>query len=142
MRTFKFNKKHIPALILAAVCLVVAVLCIVKAVDDIKYHEELTQSSIIDITQTILTADGGNGKKVPVVGVDATEAAKDLIKSGKMTGTIKQDAVGMAEALITLCENGLSGSAALMDNTSMYNVDARVNKIRIPYSKYLGENAE
>lgn len=65
MRTFKFNKKHIPALILAAVCLVVAVLCIVKAVDDIKYHEELTQSSIIDITQTILTADGGNGKKVP-----------------------------------------------------------------------------
>lgn len=85
---------------------------------------------------------GGNGKKVPVFGVDATEAAKDLIKSGKMTGTIKQDAVGMAEALITLCENGLSGSAALMDNTSMYNVDARVNKIRIPYSKYLGENAE
>lgn len=84
---------------------------------------------------------GGNGKKVPVFGVDATEAAKDLIKSGKMTGTIKQDAVGMAEALITLCSNGLSSSASLMDNTAMYNVDERVNKIRIPYSKYLGENA-
>ena len=58
-----------------------------------------------------------------------------------MTGTIKQDAVGMAEALITLCNNGLSSSASLMDNTAMYNVDERVNKIRIPYSKYLGENA-
>ena len=59
-----------------------------------------------------------------------------------MTGTIKQDALGMAQAIIKLCENGLSGSADLMDDTYMYNVDERTNKIRIPYSKYLGESDE
>ena len=85
---------------------------------------------------------GSNGKSIPVFGVDATEAAKDLIASGKMTGTIKQDALGMADAIIKLCENGLSSSANLMDNTHMYNVDDRVNKIRIPYSKYLGEDGK
>lgn len=82
----------------------------------------------------------GKGKKsIPVFGVDATDAAKVLIADGKMTGTVKQDASGMAEAIIKLCSNGLSGSADLMDNTHMYNVDDRVNKVRIPYAKYLGE---
>ena len=82
----------------------------------------------------------GNGKKsIPVFGVDATEAAKVLIADGKMTGTVKQDADGMADAIIKLCANGLSENTGLMDNTHMYNVDDRVNKLRIPYAKYLGE---
>ena len=81
---------------------------------------------------------GGNGRRIPVFGVDATEAAKELIGNGKMTGTIKQDAEGMSSAIVTLCKNGLSGSASLMDNTHMLNVDDNVNKVRIPYSKYLG----
>ncbi len=85
---------------------------------------------------------GGTSKKIPVFGVDATEAAKNLIAGGKMTGTIRQDADGMAEAIIKLCENGLSGSKNLMDDTYMYNVDDKVNKIRIAYSKYLGESNE
>lgn len=82
---------------------------------------------------------GGESKRIPVFGVDATEAAKDLIRSGKMTGTVKQDADGMAQAIIALCHNGLSATANIMDNTHMYNVDERVNKIRIAYNKYLGE---
>ena len=34
----------------------------------------------------------GDGKTIPVFGVDATDSAKQLINEGKMTGTIKQDA--------------------------------------------------
>ena len=38
------------------------------------------------------------GKYIPVFGVDATDAAKEKIADKSMTGTIKQDAVGMAQA--------------------------------------------
>lgn len=85
---------------------------------------------------------GNSSKSIPVFGVDATEAAKDLIINGKMTGTIKQDAQGMAQAILHLCSNALSGTANLMDNTHVYNVDDDVNKIRISYAKYLGQEDE
>lgn len=72
--------------------------------------------------------------------MDATDAAKDLIANGKMTGTIKQNAESMAKAITLLTENALSnGEKSLMDSTENYNVDDSVNKIRISYAKYLGE---
>ena len=57
-----------------------------------------------------LTSSGYNtGKEgaveIPVFGVDATSAAKELIKSGRMAGTIKQDAEGMAKAILKCTEN-------------------------------------
>lgn len=79
----------------------------------------------------------GGDKKIPVFGVDATDAAKELIKDGKMTGTIKQDAEGMANTITKLIKNSLSGKD-LMDDTGSFTVDKGVKKIRIPYSKYLG----
>lgn len=78
------------------------------------------------------------GKTIPVFGVDATDAAKDLIKKGKMAGTIKQDADGMAKALLLLAQNALDDKD-LMDGTKDYNVDKKAAKIRIAYGKYLGE---
>ena len=80
----------------------------------------------------------GNGITVPVFGVDATSAAQELIKAGKMAGTIKQDAEGMAEAIEDVIENGLEG-ASLLSGMDDYNVDGNVAKVRIPYSVYLGE---
>lgn len=81
---------------------------------------------------------GEGTRNIPVFGVDATDAAKDLIQKGKMTGTIKQDAEGMAKAIALMCANGLSDTASLMDNTEDYSVEENVNKIRIAYAKYLG----
>ena len=46
----------------------------------------------------------GTSTTIPVFGVDATDAAKQLIADGKMTGTIKQDAEGMAEARLLWME--------------------------------------
>ena len=80
----------------------------------------------------------GNDKKIPVFGVDATDAAKELIKSGKMTGTIKQDAEKMAEVIALISKNATSGND-LMANTDNLTVDDNVAKIRIPYSPYMGE---
>ena len=80
----------------------------------------------------------GKGKVIPVFGVDATDAAKDLIKNGAMTGTIKQDAEAMAACIAKLSGN-VAGGSKLMDGTDSYNVDKDSAKIRIPYAIYTGE---
>ncbi len=80
----------------------------------------------------------GTGAAIPVFGVDATEAAKALVKDGKMAGTVMQDADGMAGALLLLAQNALREDAGLMDGTEELSVDEDVNKIRIAYGKYLG----
>ncbi|MBE6629543.1 MAG: galactose ABC transporter substrate-binding protein [Ruminococcaceae bacterium] len=80
----------------------------------------------------------GDGNAIPVFGVDATEAAKALVKDGKMAGTVMQDADGMASALLLLSQNTLKADAGLMDGTEELSVDEDVNKIRIAYGKYLG----
>lgn len=81
---------------------------------------------------------GAGSPTIPVFGVDATEAAVALIRDGKMTGTVKQDAAGMAKALALLAANAVEGKA-LMDGTDAFSVDETVRKIRIPYAKYFGE---
>lgn len=81
----------------------------------------------------------GSSKTIPVFGVDATDTAKQLIADGKMTGTIKQDAEGMANAIAFLAQN-VAGGKGVMDGTDSYNISLNVsNKIYIPYAAYTGE---
>lgn len=80
----------------------------------------------------------GDGKVIPVFGVDATDAAKSLIANGQMSGTIKQDAVGMADAIVAAAQNGIGGKE-LLDGMDSYTIDDAVNKVRIAYQIYLGE---
>ena len=76
---------------------------------------------------------------IPVFGVDATDAAKQLIADGKMTGTIKQDAEGMANGIAHLVGNVGAGKE-LMAETEDFNISEKVsNKIYIPYAPYTGE---
>ena len=76
---------------------------------------------------------------VPVFGGDSTDVAKQLIKDGKMTGTIKQDAEGMANGIAHLTKNVAEGKD-LMADTSVFNISEKVaNKIYIPYATYAGE---
>ena len=90
---------------------------------------------------TALNTAGYNleGKKtIPVFGVDATEAAVSLIKSGKMSGTIKQDAEGMAKAIAHLAGNVRDGRD-VMNGTEEMHVDENVSKIRVPYGIFTGK---
>ncbi len=79
----------------------------------------------------------GNGRIIPVFGIDATEAAKAQIKSGAMTGTVKQDGEGMAKAITTVANNFLAGK----NPTESIDMDTLVEekRINIPYSVYTGE---
>ena len=85
-----------------------------------------------------LQAAGYNaeGKKViPVFGVDATDAAKAAIAEGSMTGTIKQDAVGMANAVVQIAQNLMAGKPTFENVVGDLEGTWRVN---IPYSAYSG----
>ena len=73
-------------------------------------------------------------------GVDATEDAQALINQGLMTGSIKQDAEGMANTIATLVGN-INAGEELMANTDQFIVDEGVAKIRVPYAMYTGEES-
>jgi len=77
-------------------------------------------------------------KTIPVFGVDATETAKGLITSGYMTGTIKQDALGMADAIATIAANMAAGKAPFEGLNEAY-VLVDDWKVAIPYGVYTGE---
>ena len=76
-------------------------------------------------------------KAIPVFGVDATDAAKSAIKSGAMVGTIKQDADGMAEAIIAIAQNYFGDKDAL-DGLDSDNLVGKW-RVNIPYHTYTGE---
>ena len=77
------------------------------------------------------------GKYIPVFGVDATDAAKEKIADGSMTGTIKQDAVGMANAVVVIAQNLVAGKGAF-ETIDPANV-VGTWRVNIPYSSYTGE---
>ena len=78
--------------------------------------------------------NGDKAKTIPVVGVDATAAAQDLIAKGFMTGSVLQDAKGMAKALYDTGMNLAAGKTAI-DGTS-YKFDDSGVAVRIPYQEY------
>ena len=88
---------------------------------------------------TALQAAGyndGRGKTIPVFGVDATDAAKAAIADGSMTGTIRQDAEGMAEAIATITRNLMEGKATF-EGIDSANLEGSW-RVNIPYSSYTG----
>ena len=87
----------------------------------------------------------GSGKYIPVFGVDATDAAKTLIADGKMTGSIKQDNVGMAVAVVATVKAINEGKtpvdaiAATGELQDIFTVSANVaNKLFVAYAPYTG----
>lgn len=85
---------------------------------------------------------GDPAKTIPVFGVDATDAAKKLIADGKMVGTIKQDADGMAQCISDLTKNVADGKDMMdgADASEVYKISENVDtKIYVPYGVYTGE---
>ena len=89
--------------------------------------------------------NNGTGKTIPVFGVDATDDAKALIGQGKMAGTVKQDAEGMAKAVAQTIKalsegksmvDALAAAAATGDNFSIASAVAA--KLYVAYAPYTG----
>ena len=88
--------------------------------------------------------NGAGQHVVPVFGVDATDAAKALIAEGSMIGTVKQDNVGMAEAICATVQ-AIAGGKTPVDALASLS-DARFTiapdcstKLYVAYAPYMGE---
>ena len=95
-------------------------------------NDEMALGAIAALAEAGYNKAGG--KTIPVFGIDATEAARARIEDGSMAGTIKQDAKGMANAIVKILMN-YESSMPMLDGLPNEDIigDARVN---IPYSAY------
>ena len=80
----------------------------------------------------------GGKDYIPVVGVDATDEAVDLIESGMMTATVRQDAEGIAGAIAKIAllmqDEGLTALEAIA--RAGYEADGDMPVVRFDYQPY------
>ena len=79
---------------------------------------------------------------ISVIGVDATDAAIEAIKAGKMTATVKQDGDAMGEANIRFMMNYLLNGSFYEGLEDKYKLNDDGVSVYIPYAKITEENAE
>ncbi len=103
----------------------------------ISNNDEMARGAITALNEVGYNTGEQDSVTIPVFGVDATEAAQQLIAQGKMVGTIKQDAVAMAESVAIFARN-LNDGKDFKANLHDLNVDENVTKVRVPYSVYTG----
>lgn len=101
-------------------------------------NDEMALGAIAALNEAGYNKEGG--KIIPVFGVDATDGAKSKIDAGVMAGTIKQDAVGMAEAIVKIANNFFGE----MDKFYGIDKDNIIGswRVNIPYSAYTGDDGE
>ncbi|WGK69885.1 galactose/glucose ABC transporter substrate-binding protein MglB [Candidatus Haliotispira prima] len=79
-----------------------------------------------------ITAMESAGVSLPIYGVDALEQALQLIKEGKMNGTVLNDGKGQAHAVIDLAMNVAAGKAPTAGTDWKLETDGS-KAIRVPY---------
>ncbi len=77
---------------------------------------------------------------ITVIGVDATDAAIEAIKAGRMTATVKQDGDAMGEANIRFAMNYLLNGSWFEGMEDMYKLNDDGCSVYIPYAKITLEN--
>lgn len=78
---------------------------------------------------------GDKMKTIPVVGVDATAEAQELIKKGYMAGSVIQNPLDMANAIYAIGLNIFQGNPPL--NNTQYKADETGVAVRLPYKAYV-----
>ena len=100
-------------------------------------NDEMAIGAVTALQNAGYNLEDGSATVIPVFGVDATDAAKEAIGKGTMTGTIKQDADGMANTIAQISANFMGGADTFADVAAENVVGTwRVN---IPYATYTGE---
>jgi len=78
---------------------------------------------------------GDKAKTIPVVGVDATAEAQELIKKGYMAGSVIQNSSEMANAIYVIGLNIFQGNDPLYN--TQYKADETGVSVRLPYKEYI-----
>ena len=97
-------------------------------------NDTMAQGAIESLQQVGFNGDD-EANYIPVYGVDAIDAALQLVESGGMAGTVKQDNVGMANAVTALIRNRMDGRDWLDGTDYEIFEDDLKSSVRIPYEK-------
>lgn len=81
-----------------------------------------------------------NDKYMPVVGVDATDAAQQALKDGTMLGTVLNDAENQGKATVELLRVLANGETPTVDNTGYEITDGKY--VWIPYQKVTKDDVQ
>ena len=98
-------------------------------------NDEMALGAIQSLQNHGYNKGDGASTTIPVFGVDATDSAKAAIDAGTMTGTVKQDAEGMAKVTALIAQNLLAGNAAVSNIPDAYE-PVGTWRVNIPYSPY------
>ncbi len=107
-------------------------------------NDSMAEGAVAALQTAGYNTDGAT--VIPVFGVDATENAKSLIAEGAMTGTVKQDAEGMAEAICE-CVQAVAAGTSMTDalaeiagaDDRFTVADTTAKKLYVAYAAYTGE---
>ncbi len=77
---------------------------------------------------------GDKSKTIPIVGVDVTPAAKELIEKQYMLGSVYQDPRAYADAMYTCGKNMIEGKSPI--EGTEYKLDNTLVSIRLPHKGY------
>ena len=104
-------------------------------------NDDMAIGVIAALSETGYNTGNEGDPSIAVIGVDATDAAFEAIKAGKMTATVKQDGDAMGEANIRIMMNyllnGEWGAEALG-----YKVNDDGCSTYIPYAKITAESVK
>ena len=104
-------------------------------------NDGMAEGVIASLQERGYNKEGGH--TVPVFGVDATDNAKALIADGSMAGTIKQDNVGMADAVAQTVQGVAEGKtpaevlAAINDDRFSLSEEC-ATKLYVAFAPYTG----
>ena len=106
-------------------------------------NDDMAAGSVSALENAGYNLGDGKSTKIPVFGVDATQTAQDLINADKMTGTVKQDAEGMADAICGTVAAVSSGTAMadavaeVADSNDIFSMaDGFTNKLFVAYAPF------
>ncbi len=98
-------------------------------------NDDMAIGVIAALSETGWNTGNEGDPAVAVIGVDATDAAFEAIKAGKMTATVKQDGDAMGEANIRFMMNYLINGAFYAGLEDKYTLNEDGVSVFIPYAK-------
>ena len=108
-------------------------------------NDDMAIGSISALQAAGYNLGDGECTKIPVFGVDATQVAQDAIADDTMTGTVKQDAEGMAKAICSTVAGVAEGTAladviaAVAESDEIFSIaEGFTNKLFVAYAPFTG----
>ena len=105
-------------------------------------NDQMATGVIAALNQSGYNTGNEGDPSIAVIGVDATDAAYEAIRAGKMTATVKQDGDAMGEANIRFMMNKLLNGKWIEGLEDKYKLNDDGVSVYIPYAKVTADSVQ